>query len=72
MNDAKIVKSFLSRDEKRRVYIVQSGPGLFKFLEEKEDVVDDYVVMKPSYESGYFASAEDAEQEARRLVPWED
>jgi hypothetical protein len=61
-----------SRDGRSRLEIVAEQNGMFRFVEETEREGDEYTgsYFAPSHWSGLYASAEDAERDARLTLPW--
>jgi hypothetical protein len=75
--DVKLVRTFTKPDQKRRLHIYQANTGLFWFSEEFEDREDltDFgmgvsVFWSPSVPSGLYGTIEDAERDARAVIPW--
>ena len=66
------VRTILSADKKRGVFIISKGDGVFDYLQQK--LYDDgnepfwaWVGEQPNHE---FSSADDAERDARKAIGW--
>ena len=61
-----------SEDGKRRVDVEFMSNGMYRFVELTEDAGDEYTgpYMALTHFSGLYESAEAAEHDARRMLPW--
>jgi hypothetical protein len=71
------VRIFTSDDAKRRLLIFKRENGFFSFMEEFEDTEDmtEYGMGIDTFwvtgcESGLYGNVEDAERDARAVIPW--
>jgi hypothetical protein len=69
-----LVKTLISSDGKRRLWIERRSDGMFQYLEEEYRLTDqalNYWDWYPKWPpSGLFVALEDAETEARKIVDW--
>jgi hypothetical protein len=70
MSKERRIKTIQRSDGKARLFILARDDGLFRFEGESEQEEDGDVFWALSEASGLYESAERAEHEARRTVPW--
>jgi hypothetical protein len=70
MSKERRIKTIERSDGKARLFILARDDGLFRFEGESEQGEDGDVFWALSESSGLYESAEGAEHEARRTVPW--
>ena len=75
MDDDKLLQRFSSPDGKRWFELRQQSDGMFYFQEfsEATDAVPVYGAQSytsPGFRSGLYKSAEAAEDDLRKMVPW--
>jgi hypothetical protein len=66
------IKTFDRPDGKRRLAIIERTDGCFEFIEDGEQY-EDYIkeyYRAPCYFSGIYGTAEEAERDARLIIPW--
>jgi len=69
----KEIKNIASPDGKHRVAIIARDDGCYHFMEEAEsrdEEISKAVYWAPTYFSGIYGTAEEAERDARLIVPW--
>jgi hypothetical protein len=70
MSKERRIKTIGRPDGKARLFILARDDGLFRFEGESEQEEDGDLFWALSESSGLYESAERAEHEARRTVPW--
>jgi hypothetical protein len=70
MSKERRLKTIERSDGKARLFILERDDGLFRFEGEAEQEEDGYVFWAPCDISGLYQTADAAEQDARRMIPW--